>query len=82
MKKVIALSMVLFGVCMVAHAISNQNTAPQQAPSATQDSTTSNDTNNNDQQSGSPHAEEVGTGSGDDADTSYDKDPEADDSAG
>ena len=80
MKKVIALLIVLFGVCMAAHAVSTPVPSTSQDNSIS-DNSASNSADSNDKQSNTSDADQVGSGSGDDADTANDKDPEADDSS-
>ena len=77
MKKIIVLMLVLFGVSMVAHAVTSQNDTQQSTGSSV-----TNDTGTQAQQPTNDNADQVGGGSGDDADTANDKDPEADQNSG
>ena len=77
MKKAVVLILVLLGVYMVAHAVTSQNNAQQSTNSSATD-----DSDNQAQQPTNSNADQVGGGSGDDADTANDKDPEADQNSG
>ena len=71
MKKVIAFLMVMLGFSMWAHAEMSQDGAQQ--------STNANQNDSNAQQPAPTNgSESAGSGSGDDAGTQYDADPEAD----